>query len=239
VVFDCDGTLADTEPLSAAAWRRTLAARGVVATDADFDAIIGHAWPRGFEHFSARADLGDPDAFRADLRAVATQIYADGLSLFPDAVATLRALVAAGVPVAVASSSHRAHVLRCLEREDLVPLVTAVIGADDVERHKPDPEPYLAAAAALGVASAGCTTIEDTVTGITSARAAGTFTVAVTRGTIAPEALSIADRVVPRIGLDVLVPPPGWRSPRRPGPSARGSHPPAADPRTLGRHRGP
>jgi HAD superfamily hydrolase (TIGR01509 family) len=213
VVFDCDGTLADTEQLSARAWREVLERFGVRTTRDDHRAIIGRAWPAGFEHFSARADLGDRDRFRAELRDHAAVLYATELELFPDAVATLLALVEADVPVAVASSSSRAHVLRCLERGGLVDRVRAVVGADDVTDHKPHPEPYRAAAAALGVPPDRCTAIEDTPIGVASARAAGSFTVAVLRGVVEPDTLIAADRLVAELDLPVLVPPTGWRSP--------------------------
>lgn len=219
VVFDCDGTLADTETLSARVWGDVLALRGIEMTEADHSAIIGHAWPHGFEHFAARGDLGDRDAFRAELRAHAADIYADRLRLFPDAVATLRALTAAGVPVAVASSSSHAHVLRCLQREGLVDEVAAIVGADDVRHHKPHPEPYLAAAAAIGVPPERCTAVEDTPIGLASARAAGAFTVAVERGVVDPAGLAGADRVVRELDVVVLIPPRGWISPAD-GPTA-------------------
>lgn len=213
VVFDCDGTLADSETLAARAWSDVLARRGIEVTAEDHAAIIGHVWPRGFEHFAARADLGDRDAFRAELREHAAGIFDDELRLFPDAVATLRDLADAGVPIAVASSSSHAHVLRCLDRGGLVPLVSAVVGADDVRQHKPHPEPYLAAAAALGLDPARCTAVEDTPTGLASARAAGTFTVAVERGVVDPAGLRGADRVVRELDLPAVVPPSDWGAP--------------------------
>jgi HAD superfamily hydrolase (TIGR01509 family) len=213
VVFDCDGTLADTETLSARAWRDVLARRGVEVTAADHAAIIGRAWPHGFHHFAARGDLGDVDEFRAELREHARAIYADELTLFPDAVATLRACTAAGVPVAVASSSTRAHVLRCLDRGGLVAEVAAVVGADDVDDHKPHPAPYLAAAAALGVSAGACAAVEDTPIGVAAARAAGAFTVAVLRGVVEPGSLQDADRVVGSLSSSALLPPDGWVSP--------------------------
>lgn len=213
VVFDCDGTLADTEPLSARAWAEVLADHGVEATDNDQQAIIGRAWPAGFDHFSARADLGDRDRFRERLRSRAVALFTTELELFPDAVATLVALTDAGVPVAVASSSTRAHVLRCLDRGDLTHRVAAVVGADDVTEHKPHPEPYRVAATALGLPPARCTAIEDTPIGVASARAAGSFTVAVLRGVIDGDRLGAADRVVDTIDLPTLIPPESWRSP--------------------------
>ncbi|MEX1162950.1 MAG: HAD family phosphatase [Nitriliruptor sp.] len=213
VIFDCDGTLADTETLSARVWRDVLARRGIEVTAADHAAIIGRAWPAGFDHFSARGDLGDVDSFRAELREQAGATFDAELRLFPDVVATLRAFVAEGVPVAVASSSTRSHVSRCLDREDLRDLVTAIVGADDVEDHKPDPAPYLAAAAALGVPASRCTAVEDTPIGLASARAAGTYTVAIVRGVFEPSQLDDADLVVDEITPAALVPPAAWVSP--------------------------
>lgn len=212
VLFDCDGTLADTERAATEAWRRVLADRGVVPTDADFAAIIGHAWPVSFDHFAARVDLGDPDEFRAELRAAAAAIHGSGLRLFADTVATVRQLAAEGVPLAVVSSSSRAHVLRCLDRGRLGPLIGAVVGADDVTRHKPDPEPYLSAAAHLGVDPAGCTVVEDTAIGLASAKAAGTFTVAVARGAVPLSDLAAADRIVEEVTVPAVAPPAGRSS---------------------------
>lgn len=212
VVFDCDGTLADTEASAAEAWRQVLARRGIEATPADHAALLGRAWPYGFEHFSARADLGDPVQFRAELRERAVAIHDARLRLFPDAVATLLALRGRGIPIAVASSSSRAHVLRCLDREQLRGEVAAIVAADDVADHKPHPAPYLAACAALGVPAERCTTIEDTPIGVASARAAGTFTVAVARGAVDPTELAAADRVVHHLDVAALIPPEDWIS---------------------------
>lgn len=205
VVFDCDGTLADTETLSRRIWTEALAPHGVVPTDEDLAAVIGHAWPRSFEHFSAHADLGEPDGFRAQVRAVAQRVHATDLRLFEDAVEVLIALTDHGIPVAVASSSSRAHVLRCLDHGGLTDRVTAVLGVDDVTRPKPDPEPYRRAAALLGADPASTVAVEDTVTGLTSARAAGLVTVAIDRGIVPAASLApLAERVVVRLTVEAL-----------------------------------
>lgn len=205
VVFDCDGTLADTETLSQRIWTETLARYGVVPTEEDFAAVVGHAWPRSYERFAQRADLGDPEVFRAEVRTVAERVHASDLRLFDDAVAVLRALTDHGVPVAVASSSSRAHVERCLATGGLSDRVQVVLGADDVTAPKPDPEPYRRAAEGLGVAPDRAVAIEDTVTGLRSARAAGLWTVAVARGVVPAGSLRpVADRVVTTLTLDAV-----------------------------------
>jgi HAD superfamily hydrolase (TIGR01509 family) len=207
VVFDCDGTLADSESLSNRAWSATLAARGYRATDADFEAVIGHPFPQNWAYFSARAELGEPTAFRSELRERFRALFDAELELHADAVTTLRTLAREGVPIAVASSSTHAHVVRVLERGALTPLVRVVVGADDVERHKPDPEPYLAAARELGVPPAHCSAVEDTPVGIASARGAGMYTVGIVRAHGDPETLMAAHLVVDELTPAVLVRP--------------------------------
>jgi HAD superfamily hydrolase (TIGR01509 family) len=207
VVFDCDGTLADTESLSDQAWRESLAAHGYEATEADFRAVIGHPFPQNWAYFAAKVDLGDQATFRRRLRGRFLELFDRDLELHDDAVDTLRQLAEAGVPIAVASSSSHEHVLRVLDRGGLTDLVAAVVGADDVPRHKPDPTPYVVAARHLGVEAARCTAVEDTVVGVASAVAAGMFTIAVVRAHGDAEALADADRVVDRVTLEALVRP--------------------------------
>ncbi len=199
VVFDCDGTLADTEPLADLAWREALAEFGYEATDEDFRRVIGHPYPTTFAYFAARAPLGDADEFRPRVRGRFQQLLDERLVLHEDAEATLHALAADGVPIAVASSSSRDHVLRILDRGGIASLVQAVVGADDVTEHKPAPEPYLAAVAALRQEPAACAAIEDTPVGIDAARSAGLYTVGVLRGSFDRVQLGAAHRVVERI----------------------------------------
>jgi HAD superfamily hydrolase (TIGR01509 family) len=204
VVFDCDGTLADTEPISDRAWADVLLDRGYVPTSADARATVGRPYPETFAHFDARVPLGDPVVFRRALRERFLARFATELTLFDDAVGLLRTLAARGVPIAVASSSTHAHVARVLERGGLHDLVDAVIGSDDVTRHKPHPEPYRRALRLLGAEPSRSAAVEDTDVGVASARAAGLFTIAVVRGHVPAGDLAAADRVVTTVTLDDL-----------------------------------
>lgn len=204
VVFDCDGTLADTEPLADLAWREALAEFGYEATEEDFRAVIGRPYARTFAYFAARAPLGDPEQFRPRVRTRFQRLLDERFTLHPDAAGAVQELARLGVPLAVASSSSRGHVERILERSGIASLVGAVVGAEDVTCHKPDPEPYLAAVAALGCEPRGCAAVEDTPVGITSARAAGLFTVGVLRGSFDRRELGEAHRVVDRITVECL-----------------------------------
>lgn len=206
VVFDCDGTLADTEPISDRAWADVLGPLGYEPTAEDRLATVGRPYAVTFAHFATRIPLGDPVAFRQQVRARFQERFRSELRLFDDAVEVLRSVAAGGLPVAVASSSTRAHVERVLERAELTELVTAIVGAEDVRHHKPHPEPYLLAAAKLAVTPRHCRAVEDTEVGVTSARAAGLCTVAVLRGHVPAAALGHADRVVDHLTVSDLEP---------------------------------
>lgn len=208
VVFDCDGTLVDTEPVSRRAWTTVLRRRGYEPTVEDFAAIIGHVWPRTFERFRNRVRIGDVDAFREEIRSEWERLWEEGIELFEDAVATLVAVTDAGVPVAVCSSSGRAHIERVLALGGLRDRVTVVVGREDTTTHKPQPGPYTFAVRELGLPPSRCTALEDTAVGVAAARAAGLFTVGVLRSGTAPQLLAEAHRVVSRIGPEVVVP--GW-----------------------------
>jgi HAD superfamily hydrolase (TIGR01509 family) len=207
VVFDCDGTLADTESLSDQAWRESLAVYGYEATEADFRAVIGYPFPQNWAYFSARVDLGDQAEFRGKLRARFLELFDRDLELHDDAVGTLRQLAEAGVPIAVASSSSHEHVRRVLARGQLTDLVDAIVGADDVPLHKPDPTPYVVAARHLGVEAHRCTAVEDTPVGVAAAVGAGMFTVAVVRAHADAAELGQAHRVVDQVTLEALIRP--------------------------------
>lgn len=204
VVFDCDGTLADTEPISDRAWADVLGELGYVPTAEDRRTTVGRPYAVTHAHFAQRVALGDPVAFRTRLRERFLVRFDTELELFDDAVGVLRSVVAAGLPVAVASSSTRAHVERVLERAQLTAEVRAIVAAEDVARHKPDPEPYRLAASRLGAPPARCRAVEDTDVGVTSARAAGLYTVAVVRGHVAEDELAHADRVVDSLRVSDL-----------------------------------
>jgi HAD superfamily hydrolase (TIGR01509 family) len=207
VVFDCDGTLADTESLIDRVWVRMLRERGYDPSPDDFAAVVGHPFPQNWAYFTARASLGDETTFRRELRDGYQALLETDLELHHDAIDTLRALVDAGVPVGVASSSSHKGVVHVLDLAGITQLVQVVVGADDVARHKPHPEPYLTAAAALGQRPEHCAAVEDTVVGVTAAVAAGLFTVGVVRAHGSHDLLAGADRTVDELSVTSLIRP--------------------------------
>ena len=199
VAFDCDGTIADTESLSEVAWSETLASRGVTWTAEDFAALVGRPFAVNWERFSTRGDLGDLETFRTELRARFRALFDAGLEVHDDAVTVLRAAAAAGLGVAVVSSSTRDHIERVLDRAQVGDLVHHIVASGDTEGHKPDPDPYLAACERLAVPPSLTVGVEDTPTGVRSSRSAGLWTVAVRRAHAVPELDALAHVVVDRL----------------------------------------
>jgi len=182
VVFDCDGVLADSEPLAVSTWTALLAPHGYVPHAADITASLGRTFPDVRDLYAAHAPAL-PTA--VDLAPAFDEIFlgllATDLEPWPDAVALARHWHAAGMPLAVASSSPRRRLDETLRLLGITQLFGSTTAGDEVERPKPAPDPYLTAAAALGVAPVDCLAIEDSEAGIVSALAAGMLTVGVQR----------------------------------------------------------
>jgi HAD superfamily hydrolase (TIGR01509 family) len=197
VIFDCDGTLVDSEPLARRAWERTLAPHGYELADAEYPALVGLPFPRVHGFFAERiAGLPPADAFWEDYSGALFALIDAELAPFADALETVASLRASGVAVAVASSSPRARLDRTLRRARLADAFAVSVAGDEVAHGKPAPDMFLRAAAELGVAPARCAAIEDSPPGVAAALAAGMRTVAIARDPAAAERLGDAHVVL-------------------------------------------
>jgi HAD superfamily hydrolase (TIGR01509 family) len=182
VVFDCDGTLVDSEPLAWRAWRDVLAEHGYELRPEDIEHTRGHGWPHIYGHFvEIVPSIGTSeqawDGFSGNLFA----LLESDLTPFDDAIGTARELHELGVPIAVASSSPRARLDATLRAAGLDELFDVTVAGDEVAHGKPAPDLFLAAAERLGVGPAQCVAVEDSPPGVASAVAAGMTVVAVAR----------------------------------------------------------
>lgn len=199
VVFDFDGVLADTERLHLRAFQDAFRARGWSLDDtAYFNRYLGFEDRDLVRAFAIDQRLALPSADEDAIVSAKARAYdtlaANGSVLFPGAPAAI-ARLGARYRLAIASGSLRAEIAHVLDAANLTAAFHAIIGADDVARSKPAPDPYLAALARLEAPAARTVAIEDSRWGLASARAAGLRTIAIT--TSYPAAtLSSADRVV-------------------------------------------
>lgn len=212
LILDFDGLIVDTESPALESWQRIYAEHGHELGLADWAGALGTN--HGFDalaHLAALVDQIDPPR-AARLRAEAAAILARrqqlktelsaGQGLLPGVLTLLDQAEAAGMPVAVASSSSRAWVEGWLERHGIRGRFALTRTADDVERTKPDPALFLSAAAGLGRPPAACLVFEDSPNGILAARAAGCPVVAVPGAVTGRLRLPPADLVLP--GLDAM-----------------------------------
>ena len=205
VIFDCDGTLVDSEPLSRRAWERVLAPYGYDVSDEDLAACVGRSYPHTHGHFAARTRLPGAEAFWPVYSGELFALLDAELEPFADALGAVAELRRRGVPVAVASSSARERLERTLARAGLGGVFAATVAGDEVARGKPAPDMFLAAAGRLGVAPSRCVAVEDSAPGVESALAAGMIAVAVSRESPPPAGLERADVLVAELSADVIL----------------------------------
>ncbi|HWA65886.1 MAG TPA: HAD family phosphatase [Mycobacteriales bacterium] len=182
VLFDMDGLLVDSEPLwtrgeidladhLGGTWSDDLKA-AIIGTRLDTATATILEWydvPRG------EAEVQAAMSFLLD-RMV--ELYHEQLPLMPGALELLDDLRAAGVPTALVSSSYRVLVDATLDVVGHDRFDVSVAG-DEVGHGKPHPAPYLEACRRLAIAPANAVALEDAISGVTSAEAAGCKVVAV------------------------------------------------------------
>lgn len=173
--LDLDGTLVDSEPLHFEAHRRFLASVGVPVSQRDLEGNIGRGDRAFYEDLMRRqGKMGDAADWVRRKTDVLIGIYREaGLRLRPGAEALVARCRRSGVCCVVVTSSERRLCVAALEASGLAALLPIRICHEDVARHKPDPAPYDLAAARLAVPAGRCLAVEDSETGVRSARAAG------------------------------------------------------------------
>jgi HAD superfamily hydrolase (TIGR01509 family) len=154
---------------------RLFARRGREFTHAHKLELVGSAGPVAAARLAAMLELepGEGTAVLHELGDLVVDELAGGCEPMPGARELIAALGAAGVPFALCSNSPRRIVDAALGGSGLAGAFAVTIAGDEVAQGKPAPDPYLAAAAALGIAAPGCAALEDSQTGAASARAAG------------------------------------------------------------------
>lgn len=172
LIFDCDGTIADTMPLHLIAWKAELSRWGC-----DFPLELFYGWAgtpteKVVEKLNAKFGLSMPP------QEVAFRKEENYYELLPQlkpipAVVEQIDLHHGKLPMAVASGSHRESVERTLTTLGLMDRFDAFVTAEDCANGKPAPDVFLEAARRLGKSPANCLVFEDAELGIQAAEAAG------------------------------------------------------------------
>ncbi|MBX9581325.1 MAG: HAD-IA family hydrolase [Gemmataceae bacterium] len=173
LIFDCDGTLADTMPAHYRAWTGMLGRYGIPFPEERFYQLGGVPTAQIIRILAAESGVEVSDV---DLM---TREKESGFLTHLPAVRPLDVVVAVAaayrgrLPLAVASGGYRDTITRTLDAIGIRDWFDTLVTAEDTARHKPDPDVFLEAARRLGVPAESCVVFEDTDIGLEAARRAG------------------------------------------------------------------
>jgi beta-phosphoglucomutase len=184
VIFDWDGTLADTRQVIVIAFQKALSEINCKVSD---------------EYIERRIGIGAADTFRDLLRLAKRQFdekliqnlverksqfeieLADQVKLFPGARELLEALHGK-TKMALASMNNRSVIIHLLKAKDLEKYFDAVLTAESISHSKPNPEIFLKTASKLNASPEKCVVVEDSIFGVKAAKSANMSCVAVVTG---------------------------------------------------------
>ncbi len=181
ILFDMDGVLVDSESVITAAACEALNRSGIPAKLEDFLPFTG----MGENRFLGGVCEKYGHTFDLAMKALCYEIYGElvdrELKVYHATKSVLQALAAQGRKMVLASSADLIKVRHNLRVAD-IPFSTflAVLTGNDVERKKPYPDIYLIAAEKAGLQPSGCVVVEDAVSGVEAAKAAGAYAIAIT-----------------------------------------------------------
>ena len=199
VIFDMDGVLVDTEHLWDEVREALTEEWGGRYTQEAQEAMMGmssHEWSRYLHETVGLAQ--PPGVINAEVVRRMLDRYATDLPAVEGAVEAVREVAAAGLLLAVASSSNRELIDAVLDRLALADAFAVTVSSEEVARGKPAPDVYLEAARRLRLPPSECIAVEDSASGIRAAHAAGIRVVAYPNRHFPPsdDHLALADIVL-------------------------------------------
>ena len=173
LIFDCDGTLADTMPAHYKAWLALLGRFNIPFPEPRFYAMGGMPTAGIIRVLAGEVGVVVTDVDAMVLEKERTFLtYLDAVTRI-EPVLVIAAAYRGKLPIAVASGGYRDTITRTLDRLNIRDWFDAMVTAEDTPRHKPEPDVFLEAAKRLRVDAAKCVVFEDTDIGLEAARRAG------------------------------------------------------------------
>ena len=175
VIFDMDGVLFDTERLAVKCWDEIGVKCGLGKVGFMVMETLGRTREESVKIFEKRfGSRFNNDIFQAEYKAWLDSYYAENPVPVKEGVKeTLRFLKEEGFKTAVASSSSESSVMHHLENAEITEYFDKIICGDKVEKSKPEPDIYLEACRQLGESPKDCVAVEDSKSGLLSAKRAG------------------------------------------------------------------
>ena len=175
VIFDMDGVIFDSERLVIECWEVVAAKHNVPDIVEICMRVQGNNREETGKRFREKYGKDFPyEAYKKEVAALFRERYGEGrLPLKPGVADILKELRRNNIPLALASSTRSDIVKLEMAEANLLPYFDAVLGGDMVPRSKPEPDIFLAAAAALQAEPKCCYVLEDSYNGIRAAYRAG------------------------------------------------------------------
>lgn len=175
LIFDCDGTLADTMPVHYRAWQKILGSVGIPFGEVRFYQLGGVPTAKIIRILSAETGVPLTDTQIEGLTVAKEEHFLDMLSDVTaiEPVREIAERYRGTMPTAVATGGYRDVITRTLRVVGMADWFDAMVTAEDTARHKPEPDVFLEAARRLNVDPTKCVVFEDTDIGLEAARRAG------------------------------------------------------------------
>lgn len=179
IVFDLDGTLADTEPLHIDTWLVVLNDLGLKMDESWMHQWIGLSDRLVSEYVCTHYLKNQSVDKLQEIKQLTYRKRASSeVKLFDQVEEYLKEIYPL-IPIALATNSSREDVSAVFQATNLQKFLKVIVTANDVSSLKPNPEPYRTAASQLGINPSLCIALEDSPAGITSANEAGLFVIGV------------------------------------------------------------
>jgi len=201
ILWDCDGTIMDTERLYAFAWQTHLKEFGLSIPEDEIKQFVGVDDRTVHSFYSDQVDLENFDQTMSKLGYIIENSL-DERIIFQDSKQVLYQLSQLEHKQACVSASPYGLLSKKLEKFNVDSYFDFVIGGDQVSRNKPYPDIYNRAIEKLGTSYN--LVIEDSPTGISSGKASGSYVLAIDRGMFSKEQLSEADQIVEMLDLEII-----------------------------------
>ena len=201
ILWDCDGTIMDTERLYAYAWQTHLKQFGLSIPEDEIKQFVGVDDMIVHSFYSDQVDLENFDQTMHKLGFIIENSL-DERIIFQDAKQLLYQLSHLEFKQACASASPYNLLSKKLQKFKVDSYFDFIIGGDQVNRNKPYPDIYNKAIEKMGTSYN--LVIEDSPTGILSGKASGSYVLAIDRGMFSKEQLSEADQIVEMLDIEII-----------------------------------
>lgn len=197
ILFDFDGTLADTMESHFRAWKTTLAEYGVSISEADYFPLEGLGLREVVETIAEKRAFSETDINEIVWKKKEHYVRTHRTTFYPGVESLIEMLKQKKIPMGIVTAGHLDQLKGSVPGWFLSQFNTLVTGEQFI-RGKPHPDPYLRGAKDLGFDPGECVAVENAPIGVESVKNAGIYCIAICT-TVSPEQLSKADEILEKM----------------------------------------